>query len=638
MNTPRLTALNSAQAPVSSQPDNPLLCVDQLTVTLGNGERQAVLVRDVDLRLHRGQTLGIVGESGSGKSLTARAITGLLPPGLHARGSVTYGGAQLLGAGEKDLRPIRGSRISLLLQDPFTMLNPLQTAGAHIAESLRDVRRDRSQTHAEVVRRLAEVDLQPGIADRYPFQLSGGMRQRVALASALAGDPELLIADEPTTALDVTTQDEVLGLLKDIQQRRGMALVLITHDLRVAFEVCDRIHVMYAGSVVESAPAQKLRNNPAHPYSHGLMLAEPPVTHYVDQLVSIPGNVPRADDVAHRCGFADRCHWVAEPCTTARPPLAVLTDDRTSACTRLSDIRGELAADVQEAGHLAATPPTPSEGRVIATLTDVRKTYRTTRLVGRAVTATALDGVSLTIREGESVGLVGETGSGKTTIARSILGLATPDTGRLELDGIDASDYRRLSRAQRQQVRRFVQVVFQDPYASLNASLTIGSTLREAANRTGVRREGSATAAELLARVGLPASYAGRKPAALSGGERQRVAIARALAVRPTLLICDEPVAALDVSAQAHILELLRDIRRTTGMSMLFITHDLSVVRQMTDRVVVLHHGEIVERGGTTAVLDAPQHPYTQRLVSALPGARPEAGRHSGHPRKAGDT
>lgn len=628
--TPRRTTLSTPHSPADEHGTDTerqvLLDVTDLTITMETDGERRTLVRDVDLRLGRGQTLGIVGESGSGKSLTARAIVGLLPAGLRTAGSVVYDGTEVIGTRERTLRAIRGSGISLLLQDPFTMLNPLQTVGAHLTESLpAATRRDKSEARKEVLHRLDEVGLQADVADRYPFQLSGGMRQRVALAAALAGDPGLLIADEPTTALDVTTQAEVLRLLKAVQERRGMASILITHDLRVAFSVCDRIQVMYAGSVVEESATADLRTGPAHPYSHGLLLAEPPLTYYVDHLVSIPGKVPRADAVADRCSFADRCGWSTPVCVGSRPAPAALDGGRSSACVRLPEIRHELTGESDAVEHSPSAQPVRPEGKPLATLTDVRKTFRTTRLIGRSVTSTALGGVSLTIGEGESVGLVGETGSGKTTIARSILGLVTPDSGSVLLDGVDASDYRRMTRAERRRIRRFVQVVFQDPYASLNPSLKVGVTLREALNARGAVGDPAAEVADLLARVGLPVSYADRKPGSLSGGERQRVAIARAIAVEPALLICDEPVAALDVSAQAQVLELLREIRRASGMSMLFITHDLSVVRQMTDRVVVLYRGDIVEVGDTAAVLDTPQHAYTRRLLDAVPGIEQRA-------------
>ncbi|WP_051265640.1 dipeptide ABC transporter ATP-binding protein [Nakamurella lactea] len=601
-----------------SDGEDVLLEVEGLTVTASKPDR--TLVRDVGLRIGPGRTLGVVGESGSGKSLTARSLVGLLPAGLHAIGSASFQGISLLNAPERTLRRLRGDRISLLLQDPFTMLNPSQTIGAHIGESLpRDVRHDRQRRSREIERRLLEVGLSSEVAQRFPFQLSGGMCQRVALAAALASDPDLLIADEPTTALDVTTQNDILRLLKGLQEQRGMALILITHDLQVAFSVCDRVQVMYAGSVVEQAPAAELMTEPLHPYSLGLLRSEPPVDHYVGQLNSIPGNVPSPDSVRHVCAFAARCDWAADRCRSARPGLQTVRAGRTSACARVESIAEELRAAVAEIEHERSATPAPPAGPPILTLSEVRKSFQSTGLLRSSTRTVALNGVSFTITAGESLGLVGETGSGKTTIARSILGLTTVDSGTIEAGGLDVTSYRRLKSAERKRARRFVQVVFQDPYASLNPSLTVGSTLREV---LALRSSSAADdeVAELLRQVGLPGSYAVRRPAALSGGERQRVAIARAVAMRPELLICDEPVAALDVSAQAQVLELLREIRRRHGMAMLFITHDLSVVRQMADRVVVLYRGEVVESGDTGQVLDRPAHVYTRKLILAVPG------------------
>jgi peptide/nickel transport system ATP-binding protein len=604
----------------------PVLTVTGLSVTARHGERDRTLVRDVSFALNAGQAVGIVGESGSGKTMTARSVLGLLPSGVRARGEITFAGIDLVGASERALRAVRGRRIGLLLQDPFTMLNPLQSAGTHIAESLpRQLRKSRSQARSEVRRRLAEVGLDPGlVARRYPFQLSGGMRQRVALAAAIASDPELLIADEPTTALDVTTQDEVLRLLGDLQRRRGMALLLITHDLRVAFSVCDQVLVMYGGSIMEDAPAGELMAAPEHPYTLGLLLAEPPVSHLVGSLNAIPGNVPSADEVEHTCAFATRCAWQQQQCVAARPALDDAGGSRSTACLRIAEIRGQLRQRRAQL-ELAVSPPVPPAGRPVAAISELRKTYRTIGMLGRPQTAAALRGVSFHIAEGESVGLVGETGSGKTTIARCMLGLESPDSGSIKVWDVDVTSYRRLTRADRRRVRRLVQAVFQDPYTSLNPALAVGTTLREALRIRGVTNL-DMEVRQLLSLVGLPAPYARLRPAALSGGERQRAAIARALALQPRLLICDEPVASLDVSVQAQVLELLRDIRRQLAMSMLFITHDLSVVRQMTDRVIVLRGGEIVEIGDTPSVLDSPKHPYTIRLLESLPGTGPGSG------------
>ncbi|MGH9171158.1 MAG: dipeptide ABC transporter ATP-binding protein [Acidimicrobiales bacterium] len=593
-----------------------LLEIRDLAVRTTSGK---TLIHDVNFSLGRGQTLGIVGESGSGKTTAARSVVQLLASNVQPTGSITFEGVELIGQKERRMRRLRGSRIGIVLQDPFTALNPLQTVRDHLRESLdRSVRRDRKVARAEIEHRLREVGLDPdAVLRKYPFQLSGGMRQRVALAAALAGDPELLIADEPTTALDVTTQAEVLELLKRLQRDRAMALVLITHDLRVAFSICDRIMVMYAGSVVEDSPAQALSDAPEHPYSLGLLLAEPPITHYVERLSPIPGTVPSADDVAEQCAFAQRCRWAAPECFAGRPALRPVGDGRrSSACRRVDEIRQELRLTAR---HLTepASPPAPSTREALLVVGDLEKSFRTRAMTGRGSVTMALKGVSFGIAAGESLGLVGETGSGKTTIARCILGLVTADSGSITLSDIDISKHRKLTRTDRHRVRRLVQVVFQDPYSSLNPSLTIGAALAEALRAGGVRDNGSV--ADLLVRVGLPTSYAERRPAGLSGGERQRVAIARAIAARPELLICDEPVAGLDVSIQAQILELLRDIRSTLGTSMLFITHDLSVVRQMTDRALVLFQGEIVEQGLTPELLDAPQHPYTIRLINSVP-------------------
>jgi peptide/nickel transport system ATP-binding protein len=606
-----------------SQRGATLLDVRDLHIESRIQGRRRTIVSGLDLDVRAGECVGVVGESGSGKSLTARAITRLLPRGVFARGQVRFGGAELLSAPESELRAVRGKGISLLLQDPFTMLNPLMKVGEQITETLvteRGRRLPRGERRAEAVRRLLEVEIRdPAVADRYPFELSGGMRQRVGLAAAIAGEPRLLIADEPSTALDVTTQKEILGLLGSLQRSRGMGLILITHDLRVAFSVCDRIYVLYAGSVLEVAPGQELEREPMHPYSLGLLLSEPPAERRVQRLHSIEGSVPAPDDVADRCAFSARCRWVAPECTSGPCSLRPIEAMRQTACVRIEAIAEDLRA-TRAAAQIEA--PAQAAGAAPAGFVSVRDVHKTfAGDGGQAVRA--LRGVSIEIGEGESVGIVGESGSGKTTLGRCMLGLETADSGSIEIGGIDASDYRRLSRSERQRLRRMIQVVFQDPYSSLNPVRSVGATLGEAldAGRQGAGRTSNGTSVDdLLARVGLPAHYVARKPAALSGGERQRVAIARALAMAPRILVCDEPVSALDVSVQAQILNVLNDIRAELGVAFMFITHDLSVVRQVADRIYVLHQGEVVESGPVEQVLDEPKHWYTQRLVDSIPG------------------
>jgi peptide/nickel transport system ATP-binding protein len=613
--------------PVVTAEVSPVLEVDGLSVERPRRDGADTIVTSVSLSLRAGETIGIVGESGSGKSMTARAITGLLPSGLVARGEVRYGGRNLLTQREGQWQAIRGGEIGLVMQDPFTMLNPVLRCGRILEESLPDRRRlGRAQRRAEIARRLAEVGItDEGVAERYPFQLSGGMRQRVAIAAALARGPQVLIADEPSTALDVATQREILALIKDIQEARGMGLILITHDLRVAFAMCDRIYVLYAGSLVEAAPAAELQAEPLHPYSHGLLLSEPPADHRVRELAVIPGTVPSPGQVAGSCTFAPRCRWAAGMCRESAPALAEVTlpeigPGRLSACARLAEIRAEMSEVREQAEQEAHTAPAGRAESGLISVRDVRKVFRQG---GRTVAA--VDGVSLEVGAGESVGLVGESGSGKTTLARLLVGLERVTSGEITIDGTGASDWAALSPAERRRLRGIIQIVFQDPYSSLNPVRTIGATLAEAITTHNPKaRAVPAQVGDLLASVGLPAAYAQRKPFALSGGERQRVAIARALAARPRVLVCDEPVSALDVSVQAQILNLLAALRADRGIGYLFITHDLSIVRQITDYLYVMRRGRLVESGPTEQVLTSPRDPYTIQLIESVPS--PEAG------------
>ena len=523
-----------------------LLEVRGLGVTRSRDGETVTLLSDVDLAVGPGESVALVGESGSGKTLTARSILGLLPAGLTATGSITVDGVTVDGDPAKT-KPLRGERVALLMQDPFTLLNPLRRVGPQLADALPSaVRRNRAARSQEVERRLAEVGLDAKVAGQFPFQLSGGMRQRVGVAAALVRDPVLLIADEPTTALDVTTQREVLRLIRRVQADRGMGFILITHDLRVAFSMCERVLVLKDGRVVESGPTQEIRANPREEYTKRLLDAEP----------SLDKPLPP---------------W---------PGVAV---------------------------HDAA----PALLRTV----DLSKTFP-----GSA--SPALDSVSITVHEGEAVGVVGESGSGKTTLARCVVGLETPTAGSIEFAGTEFDSWASLSGADRRRQRGDVQMVFQDPYSRLNPMRSIGATLSETLHAFA-KPSRRLDAEVLLERVGLPTAYAQRRPAALSGGQRQRVAIARALAAQPRLLICDEAVSALDVSVQAQILELLRELRTDLGMALLFVTHDLAVVREITDRLYVMQGGRCVESGPTDRVLTMPEDAYTRQLLQAVPREDP---------------
>jgi peptide/nickel transport system ATP-binding protein len=393
-----------------------------------------------------------------------------------------------------------------------------------------------------------------------------------------------------------------------------MSLIMITHDLRVAFAMCDRILVLYAGSVAEIGSSVDLDEDPLHPYTHGLLLSEPPADHRVSQLFAIPGSVPAPDEVSGCCTFATRCRWAQQVCRESPPPLLEVEPGRFSACARLPEIRAEMAAL-----HKRATQPVheapPLSGAGFITVRDVQKIFRT----GSREVA-ALAGVSIEVGEDESVGIVGESGSGKTTLSRILLGLETATSGQIVIDGIDASDWTKLSAKDRRRLRSAVQIIFQDPYSSLNPMRTVGGTLSEAitVHDPGAKNV-SSQVADLLGSVGLPAAYAARKPVALSGGERQRVAIARALAVKPRVLVCDEPVSALDMSVQAQVLNLFNTLRADQNLGYLFITHDLSIVRQITERVYVMHRGRIVEQGPTNTTLDNPRDAYTIKLLESVP-------------------
>jgi len=589
-----------------------VLEVTGLRVASRRHDATIAITDDVDIRVRAGEAVAIVGESGSGKSVTARALMQLLPRGLTTEGDLTLHSRSVAGLSESAMRKLRGTEIALILQDPFTMLNPIEKCGAQLTAALRDAKGRRLGAAArrqEAERRLAEVGItDPAVADRYPFELSGGMRQRVGIAAAIALNPRVLIADEPTTALDVTTQSEILALLQKLRVAHGIALILITHDLRVAFSVADRVYVMYAGEIVETAEAGLLNTAPSHPYTANLLLAEPPLEHRVATLAQIPGSVPPPGQRPSGCRFAPRCTWATDACTSA--PVALAASDNPAhlvRCVRAAEIRGSIDARLSAITEAAPRPPRAVDGGPVITTVEAARTF------GSKV---AVEGATIEVRAGESVGIVGESGSGKTTLARMLVGLTRPTSGSVIVGGVELAGSP--TRSQWETVRGVAQMVFQDPYSTLNPSRSIGSTLRDALRMVSTSDLDSRVG-KVLERVGLPAHYAKRMPAQLSGGERQRVSIARGLAREPSVLVCDEVVSALDVSVQAHVLNLLRELQRETDLTLVFITHDLAVVRQMTDRVYVLNRGAIVEHGATDDVLDDPQDAYTQKLLASIP-------------------
>jgi peptide/nickel transport system ATP-binding protein len=608
----------------------PLLKVSGLKVTHFGAEHKRTIFANVDLIVGKGETVGIVGESGSGKSLLTKTIMRMLPTYMTHEGKIELDGQDISSLAIGKVHNLRGNQMTLLFQDPFTMLNPVLTAGDHILEALRANRKFRNEVSKKdakriVLERLLEVGIHDSaVASRFPFQLSGGMRQRIALATALARDPKLLIADEPSTALDNTTQAEILALLKKVQESRQMGLILVTHDLRVAFAVCDRIYVLYAGSIVEVGPSAELEKAPLHPYTHGLLLSEPSIDRRIEVLTSIPGSVPLFDNVLDQCAFAQRCDWQKEECVGTTPQLKNVGEGHLSSCVRLQEIKNELRVD--KIFRKTSDPQILNQSNLdvfsklmpVLSIENVKKTFINSQ--NRKVEA--IQNVSLEIAPSQCVALVGESGSGKTTLGRCVVGLETPTSGSIQLDGLLATNYDAINRDARAILRKKAQMVFQDPYSSLDPKQTIYNCLNEVLQVNGVSKNLRSKRVDvLLEQVGLPTSYKERLPESLSGGERQRVAIARALAVEPKLIVCDEAVSALDVSVQSQILSLLRKIQKDMGISLLFISHDLAVVRQIADKVFVMQNGLIVESGDVDDVLSRPQNEFTKKLLSSVPSS-----------------
>lgn len=614
-----------------------LLELDGLRVSFVSRRGEVQAVRGVDLRVHPEETVAVVGESGSGKSVSMMAALGLLPENAVVAGAVRFAGQDLRSLSDTARRRLRGREIGVVFQDPMSSLNPVHRVRDQIAESLIvHAGQTRRAAQAKAVELLEEVGIPdaPRRAGCYPHEFSGGMRQRVMIAMALACQPSLLIADEPTTALDVTVQAQITDLVQRLQRDHGMAVVWITHDLGVVAQLADRVSVMYAGRVVEEGSCEDIYAAPRHPYTVGLLTAVPRLNAPLGgDLVEIPGSPPDPQRVPPGCPFAPRCSLAQDRCHAEAPPLVQVGAGHSSSCWFAPKAPTE-AIRVAEPEDRSRQEPAPGHraanrtGKATRDLLEVGglQVYFRGRVgwLRSGPPIRAVDGVSLTINQGETLGLVGESGSGKSTLARAIVGIERPTGGMIRLDGIDCAS---ATTAQLRQLRRTAQMVFQDPASSMNPALTIAEVIEEPLriNRVGSRQERRRRAAELLDLVELPRQALNRYPHEFSGGQRQRVAIARALALDPLLLVCDEAVSALDVSVQAQIINLFGKLKRELGLSLLFIAHDLAVVRHIADRVAVMYLGQIVETGTREQIYQDPQHPYTRALLAAVPVADPRA-------------
>ncbi|MFE5592213.1 dipeptide ABC transporter ATP-binding protein [Streptomyces sp. NPDC056549] len=621
------TLLPAADAPARPTGSAPVLSVRDLRISFPSEAGAVEAVRGISFDLLPGRTLGIVGESGSGKSATAMGIMGLLPPTARVSGEVLLGGRDLVGLNDSRLSRVRGKDIGMVFQDPLSALTPIFSVGRLLSDALRvhqDLTKQAAWRRAVELLDLVGIPEPQRRARSFPHEFSGGMRQRVVIALAMANSPSVIVADEPTTALDVTVQAQILDVLRTAQAETGAGVVLITHDLGVVAGYADDVAVMYAGRIVERAGADELFRRPTMPYTIGLLGAVPRSDAPKNRpLVPIGGEPPSLVALPAGCAFADRCPAVLDACRTREPEARPVAGHGDVACLRADEIvDGRLTAEA-----LFPAPEEPevqtdaAPGDVVLRVSGLTKTFRVTKgafLKRRVGTLHAVSGVGFDLRAGETLGLVGESGSGKTTTLLEILRLRPPEGGRIEVAGTDVADPGSAERLR--ELRGAVQIVMQDPMGSLDPRLPVFQLLAEPLRAVGTDRPAiRARVTELLGLVGLDASLADRFPGALSGGQRQRVGIARALATQPRVVVLDEPVSALDVSVQAGVVNLLARLKRELGLAYLVVAHDLAVMRHFADRIAVMYLGHIVETGSTEELFANPRHPYTEALLSAIP-------------------
>ncbi len=605
-----------------------LLEVSDLKTHFATPKGQALAVDGLNFEIGRGETYALVGESGCGKSVTALSIMGLLPTpaGRIAAGSMLFDGTDLARLSPAAMQDIRGRRISMIFQEPMTSLNPVLTIGHQIAESMIVHGTHASDSARDEAMRLLELVRIPDprrIYSSYPHMLSGGMRQRAMIAMALACRPELLIADEPTTALDVTIQEQILALMADLKREFGTAVLLITHNLGVVKNIARRVGVMYAGRMAEEGDPKSIFSDPRHPYTVMLLESIPAEGKREAQLATIPGSVPAATDYPPGCRFAARCQSVMPRCKEQVPPEISLPDGRRIACFLYGTDTVKAPDTVRVAPARLSRPA--AAGASLVSARGLRVHFPITRGVLKRTVGSvkAVDGLDLEIASGSVSALVGESGCGKSTAGKALLGILPIDGGSVEFEGRELGS---LGPAEFRPMRRRMQMIFQDPYSSLNPRKTVQETVEEGPVVHGLARSASERrdlVARTLERVGLGSEAADRYPHEFSGGQRQRISIARALAVNPIFLVCDEATSALDVSVQAQILNLLMRLKAELGLTYLFITHDLGVVEYFSDRIEVMYLGRIVEAGSVGEVFGEPRHPYTRALIAAVPRLDP---------------